>query len=82
MSERKKRSSRSTRSFKGARPLLAGHRLVVEGRSSPVQRGIFVLPELFNDWLDAQHEELIPEVEAELQVVLEEGDRQTAQVSY
>lgn len=53
--------------------------LVVGGRGSPVQRGVLVLSQLVNDWLDAQHEELVPEVEAELQVVLEEGDQQTAQ---
>lgn len=30
-----------------------------------------MLPKLVDDRLDAQHQELIPEVEAELQVVLE-----------
>jgi len=38
---------------------------------SPVQSGVLVLPELVDDRLDAQHQELVPQVEAELQVVLE-----------
>lgn len=50
------------------------------GGCSPVQGGILMLSQLVNDWLDAQHEELVPEVEAELQVVLkEEADQQTDQ---
>lgn len=79
VSATERRSNRSTWSFKGAWPLLSGHWLVVKGRGSPVECGVFVLPQLLNDWLDAQHEELVPEVEAELQVVLEEVNRQTAQ---
>lgn len=38
---------------------------------SPVQSGVLMLSELVDDRLDAQHQELVPEVEAELQVVLE-----------
>lgn len=52
--------------------------LSTDSKGSPVQRGVFVLPQLVNYWLDAQHKELVPEVEAELQVVLEEMDQQTA----
>lgn len=37
---------------------------------SPVQRGVFVLSQLIDDRLDAQHQKLVPEVEPELQVVL------------
>lgn len=81
VSARERRSSRGTRSFEGTW-LLTGHRLVVEGRGSPVQCGVFVLPQLVNDWLDAQHEELVPEVEAELQVVLEQGGPTNSSVSH
>lgn len=35
-----------------------------------VQDGILVLPEFINHWLDSQHQELIPEMEAEFQVIL------------
>ena len=37
---------------------------------SPVQRGVLVLPQLIDHWLDAQHQELIPQMEPELQIVL------------
>lgn len=36
----------------------------------PVQDGILVLPEFINHWLDPQHQELIPEMQAEFQVIL------------
>lgn len=35
-----------------------------------VQDGILVLPEFINHWLDPQHQELIPEMQAEFQVIL------------
>lgn len=46
------------------------------GQVSPVQCGVLVLPQLVNDWLDAQHEEFVPEVEAEVQVVLEKDEEE------
>lgn len=86
---RSRRIARASEGQKAAGPVskLAGRRAGRRGVGgvggfggrSPVQRGVLVLSQLVNDWLDAQHEELVPEVEAELQVVLEEGDQQTAQ---
>lgn len=35
-----------------------------------VQDGILMLPKFVNHWLDPQHQELIPEMQAEFQVVL------------
>lgn len=35
-----------------------------------VQDGVLVLPEFINHWLDPQHQELIPEMQAEFQVIL------------
>lgn len=40
------------------------------GYHSPVQSGVFMLSELVDDRLNAQHQKLVPQVEAKLQVVL------------